>query len=159
MKGYKSAALIDGRWYSTEVSEDEVIETVVDVETLEALNLLVGEYIYWYPAPQGELSDIPVKLRVVRSSNPDEYLNHPEWIYAPPLIIPSSSTRGLLKELAGKRNLTDANWDWNWIFDRNRSECISCRNWPVPGQAGDQCGSDHARSAAVELSQRILVFQ
>ena len=46
MKGLQERALIDGRWYSTEVSEDEVIETVVDVETLEALNLLVGEGVH-----------------------------------------------------------------------------------------------------------------
>ncbi|MGI6082098.1 MAG: ABC transporter permease [Limnochordia bacterium] len=120
MKGMQERTnLIDGRWYSTEV-EDDIIETVVDVETLEALNLLVGEdYIYWYPAPEGELSDIPVTLRVVGVfRTPDDLLNHPEWIYAPPFDHTFFVDKEVfLKELAEKRHLTDANWDWNWIFD------------------------------------------
>ncbi|MGI6611858.1 MAG: ABC transporter permease [Limnochordia bacterium] len=122
MKGVQDRSkLVDGRWYSDE-PQDGVIEAVVDVNTLESLNLLVGErYVYWYPAPEGHLSDIPITLRVVGAFRTlEEELNNPEWIYAPPFDHTFFIDKNVfLKELVEKGNLTDANWDWNWIFDHN----------------------------------------
>lgn len=123
MKGVQErATIVDGRWYSEEPTGD-VVEAVVDISTLEALNLLVGEkYTYWYPAPEGQLDDIPVTLRVVGTFRPlEEQMRHPEWIYAPPFehtFFVSKKT--FLTELVQERELTEGNWDWYWVFDHQK---------------------------------------
>ena len=123
MKGLQDRTeLVDGRWFQDQ-PRNGVVETVVDIETLESLNLLVGErYTYWYPAPEGALNDIPVVLEVVGAFRSlDEELQSPEWIYAPPFDHTFFVDKSVfLQELVQERNLTDTNWDWNWIFDHTQ---------------------------------------
>lgn len=111
--------IVDGRWYSDN-PQTNVIETVVDANTLEKLNLLVGEkYTYWYPAPEGSYDDIPVQLQVVGVFEPlEEKLQSTEWIYSPPFEQNFFvSKKAFLTEIVQKKKLQDNNWDWYWVFD------------------------------------------
>lgn len=108
--------ITDGRWF--ERRDDGVIEFVVDENSLEELQLLVGDqYIYEY-APRGQ-EKTKVTLELVGVFRPiPETMTTEYWIYPPPFsrsfFISFDDYHDIFLDEMG---LKASAYDWYYVFD------------------------------------------
>lgn len=108
--------IVDGRWF--ERRDDGVIEVVTDENTLEEMQLLVGDrYVYEY-APRGEPKRlIPIEIVGVFRPRP-ETLSTENWVYPPPFSRSLFVDPGVYDEvLLGEMGLRPSAYDWYFVFD------------------------------------------
>lgn len=110
------SVIVDGRWF--EPRADGVIEVVTDENTLEELQLLVGDrYIYEY-APRDEDKRL-IPFEIVGVFRPrSETLSTENWVYPPPFsrslfVHPDVFDQVFLQEMG----LRPSAYDWYFVFD------------------------------------------
>jgi len=111
------ARVVDGRWYAPR--GDGVVEVVVDENTLEGSNLIVGErYVYQYQ-PRGTDVREDVVIEIVGLIEPlPERLTSEHWIYSPPFErVFLAHPQVFYGDLFSRRGMILSAFDWYYVFD------------------------------------------
>lgn len=109
--------VVDGRWY--EPRDDGVVEAVVDANSLDELNILVGDrYVYEYRSrDEEERRVIPIEIVGVFEPNPETRTTE-HWIYPPPfsrsVFVDPELFRNYFMDEMG---LKPSAYDWYHVFD------------------------------------------
>ncbi|HET7559674.1 MAG TPA: FtsX-like permease family protein [Limnochordia bacterium] len=115
--------ITDGEWPGDALDKDGAVPAIVDENTLEKLNLLVGHnYDYQLPIKDEKSGETAIQHIVVHITGTfkakKETASSPEWIYAPPFEKDFFVSQKLFVDhFINEMGFAPAQYNWYWVFN------------------------------------------